>query len=275
VSTRRGVAAFFDLDGTLLPPPSIEWRFISYLLWRDKLGTPNIARWLAHAARSFARGPRQAIEANKFYLAGLPASLVADWADSIAVRGSNSEVQLRFFDEGLDRIAWHQSQNHRVFVVSGTLAPLATALLELLPGQVEVIATELAVCAGARDSHPFEVRAARDPATVSGKNSTTWTGALEGTHMVGAAKGHALQELAARHDLDLGRCYAYGDSTADRGMLECVGYPEAVNPSRGLTHAARKRGWPVSRWKVIGEAGEGDSSLANGTGEIPTPASKG
>jgi HAD superfamily phosphoserine phosphatase-like hydrolase len=269
VSIRQGVAAFFDLDGTLLPPPSIEWRFISYLLWRDKLGTLNIARWLAHAARSFARGPRQAIEANKFYLAGLPVSLVADWADSIAVRGSNSEVQLRFFDEGLDRIAWHQSQNHRVFVVSGTLVPLATAVVNLLTGQVEVIATKLAVAADAhRDSHPIEVRATRRATTPSGKNSATWTGELGGTHMVGAAKGRALQEVAARHHLDLARSYAYGDSTADCAMLESVGYPEAVNPSRGLTHAARKRGWPVSRWKVIGEAGEEEPSLANVTGEI-------
>ena len=93
--------------------------------------------------------------------------------------------------------------------------------------------------------------------------------------MVGAAKGSALQELAAQHHLDLGRCYAYGDSTADRGMLECVGYPEAVNPSRGLAHAARRRGWPVSRWKVSGEVRDQDLRLTDVTGEISTPASKG
>ncbi len=32
-----GIAAFFDLDGTLLAPPSLERRFVRYLRWRGEL----------------------------------------------------------------------------------------------------------------------------------------------------------------------------------------------------------------------------------------------
>jgi hypothetical protein len=37
MNSPQNVGAFFDLDGTLLPPPSLEWRFIGYLLERDQI----------------------------------------------------------------------------------------------------------------------------------------------------------------------------------------------------------------------------------------------
>ena len=43
------LAAFFDLDGTLVPPPSLERRFLRYLWWRQGLGYARAtgwARWL-------------------------------------------------------------------------------------------------------------------------------------------------------------------------------------------------------------------------------------
>ena len=45
------IGAFFDLDGTLLAAPSLEWSFVTYLASRDEIGVANVARWLAHAAR--------------------------------------------------------------------------------------------------------------------------------------------------------------------------------------------------------------------------------
>jgi phosphoserine phosphatase len=243
MSTTTSVAAFFDLDGTLLPPPSLEWRFISYLLWHDKLGTLNIFRWLAHAGRSLGRGPRHAVEANKQYLAGLSESLVADWGKSLQTGGVNSDTP-RAFDEGLQRIRWHQSQDHRVFIVTGTLAPLARDFATRLPGNIEVIATDLSVSSGMR---PCAIGSAAGGA---GKTAylSMWTGALAGEHMVGSAKNRALRVIATRHHLELRACYAYGDSIADRAMLEAVGHPTAVNASRSLERLARKCGWQVSQW---------------------------
>lgn len=240
MSSSPSIAAFFDLDGTLLPPPSLEWRFISYLLWHDHLGTINILRWLARAGLSLQRGPRQAFEANKQYVAGLAESLVEDWTKSFGAGESNPSA-LIFFGEGLNCVRWHQSQNHRVFLVSGTLAPLANYAAKHLPGTVQVIATELAACAVAAESE--EVNVGR-----KNLHPPIWTGQVSGEHMVGLAKSRALQRMAARHELDLARCYAYGNSWADRAMLETVGFPAAVNPSNALARLAKKRGWPVSRW---------------------------
>lgn len=264
MSAPQVIAAFFDLDGTLLRPPSLEWRFISYLLWRDKLSTSNILRWLAHVACSIPSGPRREVEANKQYLSGLPASLAAEWADSLGT-GDSSRGSLEIFDEGLKRIQWHQTQNHRVFIVSGSLAPLAIHVASLLPGKVEAIATELAVSASTKaradDSAPRGKWSAA-MASAESLRSAIWTGELAGEHMVGAAKRRALQAIATRNHLDLTSCYAYGDSIADGAMLDAVGHPEAVNPSRLLARLARKQNWPASRW----------SSVENASGK-PSPRS--
>jgi len=230
VSYPRSTAAFFDLDGTLLPAPSLEWRFATYLMSRGKLGAPNTFRWLSQAVVSLASSRRLALDANKQYLAGLSKSLVPEWLDSLRCKNPTSN-SLTVFNEGLKRMRWHQSQNHRVFLVSGTLAPLASTVASLLPPTVEVVATDLATSVDAEPN--FE---------------TIWTGQLAGDHMTGAAKSRALRFLAARHNLNLASCFAYGDSPADSAMLEIVGHPEVINPSRSLARVARKRGWPVSRW---------------------------
>ena len=240
MSRPTSIAAFFDLDGTLLARPALEWRFISYLLWHDQLGTSNILRWLACAGLSLHHGPRQAFEANKQYLAGLAESLTKDWMKSWGTSESNPTAP-QFFAEGRSRIEWHQSQNHRVFLVSGTLAPLARCVANRLPGNVQVLATELAI--GVTPEKLEEVNVYR-----KNPRRPIWTGQVSGEHMVGLAKSRALQGLAARHEFDLSKCYAYGDSWADRAMLETVGFPAAVNPCGALARLAKKRGWPVSDW---------------------------
>jgi alcohol-forming fatty acyl-CoA reductase len=233
----QAIAAFFDIDGTLLPYPSLEWRFVRYLLLRKAMSASNAAKWLVRAAHLFLRGPRTGMEANKLYLAGVSRSLALDWANEIASNPFHPDSRLKIFGEGKDRIGWHQSQNHRVFLVSGTLAPLANMVAELLPGTVEALATEMAT-----ESPNGE------------RNSAIWTGELAAAHMVGEAKRDCVLALATRHDLNLSLSYAYGDSVADCAMLECVGHPEAINPSWGLRRAAHERGWPISRWSLVAAA---------------------
>jgi alcohol-forming fatty acyl-CoA reductase len=225
------IGAFFDLDGTLLPPPSLEWRFIAWLAARDKIDGGHLGAWLGRFARNIWHDPYAATFENKFYLRGLRESLAVDWERSL------SEESLRCFAPGIERIAQHQAQGHRVFFVSGTLRPLARAMARRLPGTVEVAATELETCDG------------------------RWTGRLAGEHLRGEAKARALRHLAARHGLNLGESYAYGNSLADLPMLEAVGRPVAVNPEVALERiacseleAARcgraARDWRVCAWKA-------------------------
>ncbi len=79
MSSAEKIGAFFDLDGTLIAPPSLEWRFIGFLLARDTLGTVDVARWLGHFAKKILPDPRGATLGNKRYLAGLRESLAEEW----------------------------------------------------------------------------------------------------------------------------------------------------------------------------------------------------
>ncbi|HUJ30997.1 MAG TPA: HAD family phosphatase [Candidatus Acidoferrum sp.] len=224
MSATPQIGAFFDLDGTLLPEPSLEWRFIAYLLSRDEITTANVLRWLGRCATAFPRSPHAAFEANKVYLAGVRESLAADWQKSA---GFDS---LPVFLGGLSRIAWHISRRHQIFLISGTLASLARAVADDLQGRIEVVATELEACGG------------------------YWTGEIAGEHISSKEKARAVRDLAVRHNLQLKQSYAYGDQVSDLPMLESVGQPAAVNPSARLARVARLRGWPVLDWKAMRSA---------------------
>jgi len=231
MNAARQIGAFFDIDGTLLAAPSLEWRFLGFLLTRDLVGSRQIARWAAQCAKTIRRDPRAALDANKFYLAGLPESLVQNWEKFVAPNPEKN-ASLPIFSEGFERIAWHVSQGHRIFFVSGTIEPLAHILTRFpapqgLHWSAEICATKLET----RDG--------------------VWTGRIIGEHMSGRAKAAAIRASAARHDLALAESYAYGDSFADLPMLETVGHPVAVNPQARLARIARRRRWPVLGWQSI------------------------
>ncbi len=228
-----GIGAFFDLDATILPAPSLEWRFVGFLLERNQIKTAHATSWLTHFAKNILVRPHDATQANKQYLAGLRESLARDWAQAAMAASALADEPI-FFPEAIARIVWHQSQGHRVCIVSGTLAVLARVILQQLPAPIDVMATEL--------ESAEEFTADRE------RRETVWTGHLNGEHMTGRAKARALRQFAAKHSLDLRLCYAYGDCIADLPMLECVGNPIAVNPSKRLHRLAHENGWESVRW---------------------------
>lgn len=77
---------------------------------------------------------------------------------------------------------------------------------------------------------------------------TDATGRLDGTSRYRSApgwKGQALDEAAARWELDLTRSWAFGDSEADAPMFERVASAVCLNARRELAEMARERGWTV------------------------------
>jgi len=212
------IGAFFDIDGTLVRSPSLEWRFTGYLLAHDQIGSGDVARWLAGCAKTLLRDPRAATMGNKQHLAGLCESLVGNWESSLV------DAAPKLFAVGIERMHWHLTQGHRVVLVSGTLEPLARVAARFLPGPVEICATSLESSDG------------------------RWTGRLAGEHMSGAAKARAVRSRASRFGLSLWDSYAYGNSITDLPMLNSVGHRVAVNPSPRMRRMARSEGWQSCDW---------------------------
>jgi len=217
----KGVAAFFDLDGTLMPMPSLEKTFYLLLRYRKLIGIRNCFLWLREAARLMPRGINQIMHANKMYLRG------------ISVDKKDSLMAPSFYPEAIENMAWHAERGHLIVIVSGTLEPLAERAARGLEAEVDRrgLATEIRVCA-----------------TRLEEKNERWTGRIVGEAMLGEAKARAVRRIAAEADLDLQRCFAYGDSSSDKWMLEAVGKPAAVNPSNDLARVARRNDWTVLRW---------------------------
>ncbi|HEX2569461.1 MAG TPA: HAD-IB family hydrolase [Polyangia bacterium] len=70
-------------------------------------------------------------------------------------------------------------------------------------------------------------------------------GRLAKPFVAGATKAEIMRDYAARHGIDLARCWAYSDSYSDYPMLAVVGHPTAVNPDFRLRSTARSYDWPI------------------------------
>jgi phosphoserine phosphatase len=251
------IAAFFDLDGTLLPPPSLEQRYFRTLHHRREIPLKNYFRWLREAWKLLPRGVSAVTHANKMYLrdmesfgesgtendasslvhkGGRPSSCRADQAEGQALMLPRRTPRLpvpRFFEDGVERVVCHAMLGHAIVIVSGTLERLANAVAGVLEEELAVrgFATKIQVCATKLEE-------------IEGR----WTGRILGEAMFAPAKARAIGKVAGEMALDLSRCWAYGDSAADRWMLTAVGHPTAVNPSLRLARIAGKRDWPILRW---------------------------
>jgi HAD superfamily hydrolase (TIGR01490 family) len=65
----------------------------------------------------------------------------------------------------------------------------------------------------------------------------------------GSGKVTVAEQWARQHGVDLDRSTFYSDSVSDLPMLERVGKPRVVNPDPRLWWHARRRRWPVYRWR--------------------------
>jgi HAD superfamily phosphoserine phosphatase-like hydrolase len=239
------VAAFFDLDGTLMPRPSMEKQFFSMLRFRRIIGIRNYFLWLAGAMRLMPRGISQIMYANKMYLRGVPVDVegggtdlpgclcARDKAGKNAERKSQARMPVPLYPQAVERVAWHAERGHLIVLVSGTLEMLAERAACLLEAALlgHVLTSKIRVCA-----------------TRLEEKRGRWTGRIVGEAMFGEAKARVIGRIAAEAHLDLQRCYAYGDCSSDQWMLEAVGKPAAVNPSNDLARIARRKDWAVLLW---------------------------
>jgi len=251
------IAAFFDLDGTLVAPPSQERQFLRMLRHGGEIALKSYFFWLREAWRLLPRGVSTVTHANKMYLRGVqsfdesgienrtgslvhksgrPSRIRADQAErqaSILPRRTPRLPVPRFFEEAVERVLCHAMLGHSLVIVSGTLEPLAKAAVRALEAKLanRGFAIEIRVCATKLEE-------------IEGR----WTGRILGDAMFGEAKVRAVKKAAEQMGLDLSQCWAYGDSAADRWMLAAVGHPVTVNSTPRLAWVARKYDWHALRW---------------------------
>ncbi len=213
-------AAFFRVEGTLLPRPAI-----------------TTAAWLAANAQGI--GERLARLGNvalaaPFAIAGELAA--GDAAARVTWMGIRNMTEDRlvvlceeFFEKyveddleevGLDLLKQAKKQGRRVVLISDNIDLVIQPLADKL-GADDVICNRLEI-----------------------RNSKA-TGRLEDPVLGGGVAGQWARGFASEVGIDLEQSFVYGATAADSLLMSAIGQPCAVNPDRRLRRIAKAHDWPV------------------------------
>jgi HAD superfamily hydrolase (TIGR01490 family) len=244
VPAEPGVAAFFDVDNTMMQGASIYW-FARGLAARKYFTTTDVVRfaWSQLKFRVLAKERHGDIsDAKQAALAFIKGWKVDDM----------SRLSEEIFDELMAERIW-----------SGTHA---LAQLHLDAGQRVWLVTAAPVELGRVIAARLGLTGALG--TVAEVENGAYTGRLVGDLLHGPAKADAIRALAGTEGLELARCTAYSDSANDLPMLSLVGHAVAVNPDAALLREARRRNWEVRDFRTGRKAAKVAVPAALGVGAV-------
>lgn len=216
---KKNVAAFFDLDHTLLDGANgnlyarmmveegyMETRGLFWVVWYTILYKLN-------------RLPRSEVYRKVLDVMGRYTVLeMIDMMD----RGFEQYILPRLYAEGPLLVRRHRDMGHRTVVATAAGEYIAERVRAQL-GADDIIAT---------------------PIPVSGEHITS---EMEGPTAFMEGKLEMARAYCEKHGIELEDCYFYSDSASDLPLLEAVGHPVIVNPQLKLRLAVRGRNWPVLR----------------------------
>jgi putative phosphoserine phosphatase/1-acylglycerol-3-phosphate O-acyltransferase len=215
------VAAFFDLDNTLLSPASGRL----FLRWLYGSGRLPLHRWV-YILRQVALYITGVVDFTRL-MARLTVH-VAGYSEAEAWRMSNTwfetTLQYAIASGGRRQIDWHRGLGHHVAIVSAATPYAVKPVARALGLGDAFLATDLEVIGG------------------------RFTGRVREPACFGAGKATRTLTYAATRKIDLKASYFYSDSASDLPLLEIVGHPVAVNPSRKLARIAGQRSWPIMKF---------------------------
>ena len=221
LSPERHVAAF-DLENTLISSNVVE--SFSFLATR-RLNMPERMRYVL---RTLAQAPGLSSMDRKdradflryFYRRYEDAPIGQIDEDSKDL--FTQLIVTKSFPAGIRRVREHRALGHRTVLITGALDFVVAGLKPLFD---EIIAAEMTV-----------------------RPDGTYSGELAKVPPTGETRAQVLADYCKAEGLLLEESVAYADSTSDLPLLECVGFPVAVNPETRLAAIARKRGWLVEDW---------------------------
>jgi HAD superfamily hydrolase (TIGR01490 family) len=217
---RRGAAAFYDMDGTLV--------------------STNIVHAFLYNAKN-QQGVLKSIVKTAATVASIPLFLGADLYNR---RLLNDLFFMRYKGESEDRLRYLADELFES-AIRPSIFPGAYELIEkskemglrqvLVTGALDLTVRPLAEHLGLDDYVTNRLEFVDGMAT----------GRLLPPVMAAATKASWMRTYAERETLSLSDCYAYSDSMSDLPMLSIVGHPTAVNPDFRLRATARQHDWPV------------------------------
>ena len=219
---KTAVGAFFDFDKTLLETESAKLG-LKYLWDRGLLSIWFLTKVLV---------------ANFFY----QRHLVSDELVAKIILKLYRGRRLQEFAQGapmfyqdllkpklapniMTEVINHQRQGHTLILISGSVRYMLESVVEDI-GFDHLLCTDLEV----------------------GEDGLL-TGRARGPLCIDRTKRTLAIQLAEKQNIDLSRSFAYGNHQSDIPLLELVGNPFVVEPTKPLRKIAMQRNWPVLGFK--------------------------
>ena len=215
------VAAYFDLDGTLLNASS-EKTLTGVLAKRRPWRIPHATvAWMLGTTFGLLTGkaPYDALR-NRGHLSLASWKLLEEYSDELAT----SVLKAKISHGAWERLEWHRSQGHRLVLVTATVAPMAEAMARVL-GMDEVYG-----CGP-------EVRTGMLSGSERGWSVPRRKGKVPVVEKDAQMNGHVLS-----------KCYGYGNTLADSWFMRICGHAIAVNPESSLEKFAKDHEWEIVYW---------------------------
>ena len=196
----RPVVAAFDVDGTLTTRDCVV-PFLQRMSGRARLVSRIAARPLALTGAAIRR------DRDRFKALAMRAAFTGRATAAVEALGATFAEHVHgswLRPDTPRRLAWHQSEGHRIVLVSASLGAYLHPLGALL-GVDDVLCTEAVVGDDGR-----------------------YTGAMVGANCRGPEKVRRLRAWMAAEGLDDATLWAYGDSAGDRELLASADQPFLV-----------------------------------------------
>ena len=222
-SSQKKAIAFFDVDGTLL-----NSTIAHCYIWLRTSSLPPILRFfwiigfMPKAIYYLILDRISRPQFNRVFYRnyrGMDAAAVK----TLAIDMFNNYLRHRIFPEAISQIEEHREQGHQVVLLTGSLDFIVQPIAEFF-GADSVLAPDLVEFGG------------------------KFMGELTTEPLIGEQKAIAMNKFSEQANIPLNICYAYSDSQSDLPMLNAVGNPVAVNPSKGLRKHALEVNWEIHEW---------------------------
>ncbi|MCH3963864.1 MAG: HAD-IB family hydrolase [Clostridium sp.] len=208
------IAAFFDIDGTLYREGLMTEVFKK--LVKYEVIPPE--RWYKEVKPEYEKWDRRQGNYDNYLLKmayiyieaikGLHKSQIDFIAEKVI-----SQKGDRVYTYTRDRIKWHKKKGHKIITISGSPVELVREMSKKY-GFDDYIGAKYII-----DSNNI----------YTGEVIPMWDS---------ESKKKSIEMFVKRYDIDLKKSYSYGDTAGDFDMLNMVGNPVCVNPTRELVKEA-------------------------------------
>jgi HAD superfamily hydrolase (TIGR01490 family) len=214
---KHNYIAFYDLDRTILTGNSAT-ALVEESKSRGVMTSSQYrhAVWLSLLYKMNLGDPNKMIMRMLSWLKGLRESDIRQLCEDIY----HASIKKTIRPEILESFEMHRSSGAALVLLSSATAPICEAINRHLQLDA-IICTHLETLDGA------------------------FTGHTRGKLVYGTEKKHRLLSFCNENACDPQKAWYYGDSHADRYVMEAVGNPVAVSPDKGLKKIALRRNWPI------------------------------